>query len=101
MPFRLPARSSILLTSGFLVPLFPHHPQAAKKDRGFRRGPSQGGNAPGTGSDSGELSLTPVSQIEKSGALTELNFAQPIIKTLVEPTLLDRIDLSREALDPA
>jgi hypothetical protein len=72
-----------------------------KKDRGFRPRSKSGRKRPGTGSDSGELSLTPVSQIEKSGALTELNFAQPIINTLVDPTLLDGIDLTHEALDPA
>jgi hypothetical protein len=101
MPFRSSARSSILLTSGFLVPLCPHHPIAAKKDRGFRPRSKSGRKRPGTGSDSVSYRSLPISQIEKSGALTELNFAQPIINTLVDPTLLDGIDLTHEALDPA
>src|ERR1700730_10507025 len=54
MPFRLSARCSILLNLRNLLSLFSSDLFSKKKDRAaFAGGPSQGGNAPGKGSDSG------------------------------------------------
>src|SRR6202035_1290332 len=57
MPFRLSARCSILLNLRNLPSLFSRNLLLNKKDRAaFAGGPSQGGNAPGKGSDSGGVS---------------------------------------------
>ena len=54
MPFRRSDRCSILLNLRNLLSLFSSDLFSKKKDRAaFAGGPSQGGNAPGKGSDSG------------------------------------------------
>ena len=57
--------------------LFSSNLLSKKKDRAaFAGGPSQGGNAPGKGSDGGgRVAIAyPILQIERSRALTRLNF---------------------------
>src|ERR1700692_2022134 len=79
MPFRLSARCSILLNLRNLPSLFSSNLLSKKKDRAaFAGGPSQGGNAPGKGSDSGGGGSYRVSyflQIQRPRALTRLNFS--------------------------
>jgi hypothetical protein len=77
MPFRLSARCSILLNLRNLLSLFSSNLFSKKKDRAaFAGGPSQGGNAPGKGSDSrgGVAIAYLILQIQRPRALTRLNF---------------------------